>query len=369
MDDFNITSLHESKSEWGARLITILCPLIIEGVMSIFNESIKLCRENNEETKYLMTFQNFISRIPKWNTSIIENEKKRILEKSKCSYLEELITCIHIIQLKLLTAIRVGQKQKKINISIPKLDDFIHKIYIHSARKIYKNVYLFELNIPPLQTQKNNRELEILIQESIMLTIRESIPVESILRAYMDETMEEDYIEEIKEEVTETPIEPSPVIESEKEKNARIANEEKISRENEARKSILKMKPSIQNEIEPSEDDIEKELSSLGSLPSINTSLKFDDTDYVRDMNNNVEQIVNSKNIEDLEIKSIQRNLERKNAEMIMDNDNDDDNNDISSRLRILDDDINIDMNDLDIEDLETNEYDEDLLGNIEVLE
>ena len=30
MDDFNTTSLHESKNEWGVRIITILCPLIID---------------------------------------------------------------------------------------------------------------------------------------------------------------------------------------------------------------------------------------------------------------------------------------------------------------------------------------------------
>lgn len=76
------------------------------------------------------------------------------MRKSGCSYLEDLVTCVHIIQLKVLTAMRVGQKQKKIDINIPKLDDFIHKAYINVARKVYKNVYLFELGIPPLQTQK-----------------------------------------------------------------------------------------------------------------------------------------------------------------------------------------------------------------------
>ena len=35
------------------------------------------------------------------------------------------------------------------------LDEFIHKTYINVARKIYKNVYLFEINIQPLQVQKN----------------------------------------------------------------------------------------------------------------------------------------------------------------------------------------------------------------------
>jgi hypothetical protein len=205
MDDFNVSSLHESKNEWGARLLTILTPLIIEGFKSIFDESYKLCKENGETDKYLMTFQNFITRIPKWNVTIIEMERKRIVERSGCSYLEELVACIHIIQLKLLTAMRVGQKQKKIDINIPKLDDFIHKAYVNVARKVYKNVYLFELNAPPLQVQKHNRELEIIVQECILNAVRESIPVENILRAYMDETVEEDVVEEIKEQIIEKP--------------------------------------------------------------------------------------------------------------------------------------------------------------------
>ena len=207
MDDFNVSSLHESRNEWTSRLVTILTPLIIEGLRSIFDEALKLCKENGEEAKYLLTFQNFISRIPHWNANIIETEKNRIIERSACTYLQDLVTCTHIIQLKLLTAIRAGNKQKKIDIHIPKLDDFIHKTYIHVARKIYKNVYLFEIAIPPLQTQKNSRELEIIIQECILNSIRESIPVEAILRAYMDESVEDDVVEEIKEEVIENPKE------------------------------------------------------------------------------------------------------------------------------------------------------------------
>lgn len=200
MDDYSISTLHESKNEWTARLVNILYPLVIEGLYSIFDEAVKICKENNENEKYLMTFQNFISRIPKWNPTIIANERQRIYEKSGCSYLEELLTCTHIIQLKLLTSIRGGSKQKKVDIAIPKIEDFIHKTYIFVARKIYKNVYLFEVGIPPLQIQKNNRELELIVQECILNSIRDSIPVENILRAYMDESVEEDVTEEIFEE-------------------------------------------------------------------------------------------------------------------------------------------------------------------------
>jgi hypothetical protein len=280
MDDFSIATLHESRNEWCSRLVTILTPLIIDGYKSIMDESVKLCRDNKEMDKYLMTFQNFISRIPKWNPAIIETERKRICEKSGCSYLEDLVTCVHIIQLKVLTAMRVGQKQKKIDINIPKLDDFIHKAYINVARKVYKNVYLFELGIPPLQTQKNSRELEIIVQECILNTIRESIPVEAILKAYMDETVEEDVKEEIKEQFIE--------------------------------------------EVVPVKQNVDV------SDPK---HLSFNNIDYVKDSNNNVRPVSAPKSVEDIE----KRNAERVTLDSNS-NDDDDDNN-ANIKIRIFDDD------------------------------
>jgi hypothetical protein len=281
MDDFNVSSLHESKNEWGARLLIILTPLIIEGFKSIFDESYKLCKNNDEVEKYLMTFQNLITRIPKWNNTIIETEKKRIVEKSGCTYLEELVTCIHIIQLKLLSAMRVGHKQKKIDINIPKLDDFIHKCYINVARKVYKNVYLFELNCPPLQIQKHNRELEIIVQECILNAVRDSIPIENILKAYMDETVEEEVIEEIKEQIIEPPT---------KEIHEEI-------------KETVK-----ETELREREKERESEAKEMPSL-------KFNDVDLVLNKHGKEELINAPKTIERLEEISTLRNLQRKQEE------------------------------------------------------
>ena len=205
MDDFNITSLHDSKNEWCVRLINVLTPLVIEGIQSIFKESCSLCEQNDEQEKYLMTFQNLISRIPKWNQVLVKEETDRIKTKSNCAYLEDLISCVHIIQLKTLACVRVGKEQKKIDIAIPSLEDFIHKTYIKVARKLYTNVYLFETNVPGLEKQKLNREFELVVKECIMNTIRDNIPVEGLLRAYIDETEETDVTE--KEEITSEVIE------------------------------------------------------------------------------------------------------------------------------------------------------------------
>ena len=364
MDDFNVSSLHESKNEWGSRLLTILTPHIVEGLRSIFEEAVKLCRDNSEMDKYLMTFQNFITRIPKWNPNIIESERTRIVDKSGCGYLEDLVTCVHIIQLKLLSAIRVGQKQKKIDITIPKLDDFIHKIYINVARKIYKNVYLFELNIPPLQIQKHQRELEIIVQECILNTVRDSIPVEAILQAYMDETVEEYVTEEIKEQEIE---DPTKSVENEN-KKPQIISENKESEKSESSKENSEP---LQLESDPitailEQNKLEAEMAFpelTSDTTSSSSKLTFNDVDFARDSNNNEHVIDAPKTYDRLEDISTMRNAQRKQSE----EDNDADDN---VRLQIFDQDValdNLDVHNIDFPELRLEP--DLLLDEIEVLE
>jgi hypothetical protein len=308
MDDFVISNLHEARNEWCSRLVSIFTPLVMEGVKSIFNEAWKLCVETDEVNKYLMTFQNLLARIPKWNSVIIEEERKRIIERSGCNYLEDLITCVHIIQLKVLTSIRVGNKQKKIDIAIPKLDAFIHKVYIHVARKVYMNVYLFEKNISPLALQKHMRELEVIIQECILTSIRESIPTEDIIKAYMDESIEHE--EEVVIENIDEPVLPTETGKSEEEKELTIEE----TKPEEEKPAIV---PSIRD---------------LDDSPVL-TRLKFNDYDSVMDENNTVESISAPKTIERLEEISMERAIQRKLEE----------EEDIDDKIKIHTDSISLD--------------------------
>ena len=203
MEDYNSNLLNDSKNEWSIRLMNILCGHVIDGFRSIFNESIELCEKNEEPEKYLMTFQNFLSRIPKWNQTMISQECDRIKDTSKCAYLEDLMTCVHIIQLKILSCVRTSNQIKKIDIDIPSLENFLHHVYINIARKLYSNIYLFQVDVTPLEQQKNNREFENIVQACIMNTIRDNIPIDTLLRQYMDETQEEGYVREAPPKVEE----------------------------------------------------------------------------------------------------------------------------------------------------------------------
>ena len=210
---------------------------------------------------------------------------------------------------------RVGDKQKKIDINIPKFEDFIHKCYINVAREVYKNVYLFEITIAPLNIQKNNRELEIIIQECILNTIRDSIPIENILKAYMDECVEEVITEEIIEQ---------------------------------------------KNPIMNTEINTEAIYDSLDS-----SSIKFNDLDSIKHSDDKEEIINAPKNIERLEEISVIRNNQRK-LEEESEHSNENDNN---IKLNISDQNVN--LSELDVHIInppEINLSEDFLLDDMEIL-
>jgi hypothetical protein len=185
------------------------------------------------------------------------------------------------------------------------------------ARKIYKNVYLFELNISPLQIQKHNRELEIIVQEGILNTLRESIPVDAILKAYMDETIEENVTEEIKEQYVDEPI--------------------KVDTTSNTNNTTV-IAPLLNNNLDNVDNNVDNNVNS--NLNNQKPKLSFSNNDFVRDEFNN-EQVVNaSKDIDRLEKIGIERARQRKLDEA----DDDDDDN---VRLKISDQ--NVDLDSLDI--------------------
>jgi len=374
MDDFNTNLLSEARNEYSSRLLNILTPLVIQGFKSIFKEAYELCVKNQEGSKYLMTFQNFLSRVPKWNQEIINVETERIIKTSKCDYLEDILTCVHITQLKILTSIRVSTKQRKIEIDIPKISDFIHRAYIESARKIYQNVYLFENNIMPLQQQKNMRECEIIVRECILKVIADSMPIEKILRAYMDETEEEEIIEETVEKPEE---EVKELLEHEgNEENPDVGSNEENAYIEEAN-SIVKVENDNSNQIQSAGQPVsianatvltEEPQVTINTEPMTNdktleNKISFNDNDSM--MNYNVNErptliqksesslISAPKTIERLEKISKEMNEKRKEEEAAYEDDEDDDDFGFErDKIKIFDESPKLELDRLDVNDV-----------------
>jgi len=83
-------------------------------------------------------------------------------------------------------SISSNTNNNKINLTVPKLINFIHKCYINIAREIWKNPLLFSEDISGYEYQKNINTIEHIICDCIENTIRISLPVKEILKEHLD---------------------------------------------------------------------------------------------------------------------------------------------------------------------------------------
>jgi hypothetical protein len=179
----------EAKSEYTRQLCQILTPAI----QLYFLETLKLAKEKDTDTrKMLWNFQGLLQEIPDWSQDKVLRETEKIIRESNCDYLEELLTAVFIAHTKVLSAIRITTKQKKLQLSIPKLDHFLHRTLRETGRLLWGNAFLFAEQGSPIERQKNMRQVEGLIQEGIQQSIRSLLPVKTILREYLNDDGEDE---------------------------------------------------------------------------------------------------------------------------------------------------------------------------------
>ena len=202
----------EAKSEYNQQLCQYLVPSIQQYFLDLLEEA---KQKEADPKRILVMFQTLLEDISDWNVDKVQRETAAIISSTQCDYLEELMTAVFIAHTKVLSAIRLTTRQKKLQITIPKLDHFIHRILRECSRLLWSNTYLFSTTAPSMERQKNLRQIENFLHEGVLQGIRGMLPVKNILREYLKEDDEpEEEAEEAKSDanpVEEKGAEVSPV--------------------------------------------------------------------------------------------------------------------------------------------------------------
>ena len=186
MEEINAPIFAQAKIEYTNQLIDVLYPHMFDGIKSIFDESKIIFTKKRSTVPIFILFREILEKVPIWNGEILDGECNRIISNSGCDWIDDLITAVFISHTKILTSIGPNQNSSKINVTIPKTNNFIHKCYINLAREIWKNPYLFNENVPGHEYQRNCKEVENIIKQCIETTIRKLLPVKEILREHLD---------------------------------------------------------------------------------------------------------------------------------------------------------------------------------------
>ena len=188
-EELSANALVDAKNEYTKLLTSYLTPCITEGFISLYDDAKNEKEEKRNDSRYddyseIQIFQDFIKKIPKWNQDIIDKESDRIIQRSKCDWLDRLLYGVFVSNAKVLSIVRIQPKNNdKMKLKIPKLRNFIHKCYVECGRELYKVAYLFDdEDITSIEKQKNVRDINSIVREGVVEAVRKLLPIQDILK-------------------------------------------------------------------------------------------------------------------------------------------------------------------------------------------
>ena len=165
------------------KLVNLLRPFIYEGVLSVYLDADNI----SQEEEILMVFQGLLSRIPKWTEEDLLKEVTRIKTNCNCLYLDNLMKSLIKIN------IQIFLEETKDTFVEPslyekiELKDFIHKIYILVARRIFNNPILFYKELKDIEVLNNMMKVMNIIGDEIDNAIIELLPLDYLIDEYLNE--------------------------------------------------------------------------------------------------------------------------------------------------------------------------------------
>ena len=180
--DLNMNIIVEAKQQYTKQLMNILKPIVFDILKAEYQKAINSTTNKKE---ILYNFQTNLKEIQRWNSDIVKKEAEKLLDK--CKYFNDVITAVFVSNIRILTSVKVDKSKKKLKITIPSNETFIHKVYMNSAKFVFNNPYLFKYN----KQGENVNEIHKLIEIAIDDTITELLPIQNILETYLGGNMVE----------------------------------------------------------------------------------------------------------------------------------------------------------------------------------
>jgi hypothetical protein len=187
-DNTSAAIYSEAKSEYTKQLVFNFQPVLLRFFLDRYAETKTSASVTSKAKSALSEFQESLSQIPEWNLDKVRKETTTLLDNVHCDYIEDLITAVFIAHTKILSAIRLNVKpRRRIQITVPKPDHFMHRCLSECSRLMWSNVYLFNDSVSTLDSQKYMTDVNRFLEEGILQAIRNLLPVKSILRDSLQE--------------------------------------------------------------------------------------------------------------------------------------------------------------------------------------
>ena len=186
-----------SSAQWLDNLNDILVPHIYRGLSKVYIEIRRLSEMSqkqhgggNRAGKTLMTFQLALSKIKDMPNTRLQNDYEFLLDSlnnvdQNEKWLRELFTnALMSYARDALASEGIHAKLNRNHLTVPSNQDFIHNVYINSARIFWCKPQLFYHKLDSISIQENINEIHEKIKQAITKTVRDSVGLDKIFRTF-----------------------------------------------------------------------------------------------------------------------------------------------------------------------------------------
>jgi hypothetical protein len=162
-----------------------MTPVISDYVFKMYNNPMDFIdseKPGTLPTPSLINFQHALKRVPNLTSSQIKTFVGEI--EKNCPYFNNLKSSVFVAYVKMISnAVKMkGSDSRKLNVSPPSIDEFVHTCFTMTAHNFYENPYIMKEQ----DEKKREEEVESRIRYCIEKAISDSIPMQEILNEYMN---------------------------------------------------------------------------------------------------------------------------------------------------------------------------------------
>ena len=183
----NINILIEMKNEINELIIDDLSPSVFEGILEIY----KGAKDISNDTTIMKTFQKCMEKICDWGT----NETQKVIgilerrlgspDRSRIEKLQKMVMAILRINTQILN--NQSFEQLLVDVNSISFEDFMKKVYIETARRVWSQPFLFyEKNLNSIEIKRNHIIVLTLIRESILSAIRKLLLSKNVFNSILE---------------------------------------------------------------------------------------------------------------------------------------------------------------------------------------
>jgi hypothetical protein len=187
--------LVEAKNSYIYQLADIMAPFIVNTVNVLYAGAKKEAGFGKPTKKFQMKLR----EIPLWNQGMIDAQVTAIINKYK--FFPELVAAAFVSYVKILSSVKIHSKRPHIQLKLPADDVFVHKVFVNAAKSFYLDPALV----------KSPRDVRLaLVRSAVETSVRELLPTEDILRAYLGGSVDADGVQTDQIDEEEIDLSPSP---------------------------------------------------------------------------------------------------------------------------------------------------------------